>query len=153
MPDGVPRRGPRAARSDSQGQQGEGAPDGSRVRAEVVADEQEGVPELEVADDLALGVAWIVDHGAPDDPHLPAGAPGPHRQVRLLAVGEVALVEQADLLQRSSSGHQQGAVGEVGVLPAVAGDRKSTRLNSSHRTISYAVFCLKKKNHRKSRMP
>src|SRR5207248_11323772 len=25
-------------------------------------------------------------------------------------------------------------------------DRKSTRLNSSHRTISYAVFCLKKKN-------
>src|SRR5437867_12605332 len=26
-----------------------------------------------------------------------------------------------------------------------ADDRKSTRLNSSHRTISYAVFCLKKK--------
>src|SRR5688572_31125997 len=28
----------------------------------------------------------------------------------------------------------------------VAGDRKSTRLNSSHSQISYAVFCLKKKN-------
>src|SRR5207248_3916311 len=28
---------------------------------------------------------------------------------------------------------------------AVGRDRKSTRLNSSHRTISYAVFCLKKK--------
>src|SRR5207248_10006097 len=28
---------------------------------------------------------------------------------------------------------------------AVKTDRKSTRLNSSHRTISYAVFCLKKK--------
>src|SRR5437773_7684668 len=27
------------------------------------------------------------------------------------------------------------------------GDRKSTRLNSSHITISYAVFCLKKKRH------
>src|SRR5690606_40137447 len=27
-----------------------------------------------------------------------------------------------------------------------AGDRKSTRLNSSHVKISYAVFCLKKKN-------
>src|SRR3712207_6853127 len=27
------------------------------------------------------------------------------------------------------------------------GDRKSTRLNSSHANISYAVFCLKKKNH------
>src|SRR5205085_11418804 len=28
--------------------------------------------------------------------------------------------------------------------PAAAGDRKSTRLNSSHSQISYAVFCLKK---------
>src|SRR5437879_8300031 len=28
-------------------------------------------------------------------------------------------------------------------------DRKSTRLNSSHRCISYAVFCLKKKNNNK----
>src|SRR5260221_937767 len=28
------------------------------------------------------------------------------------------------------------------------GDRKSTRLNSSHTVISYAVFCLKKKNKR-----
>src|SRR5687768_18057170 len=28
-------------------------------------------------------------------------------------------------------------------------DRKSTRLNSSHGYISYAVFCLKKKNHRR----
>src|SRR5258708_23540526 len=33
-----------------------------------------------------------------------------------------------------------------GVEPEVAGgDRKSTRLNSSHQIISYAVFCLKKK--------
>src|SRR3712207_8302649 len=32
--------------------------------------------------------------------------------------------------------------------PAVEGeDRKSTRLNSSHANISYAVFCLKKKKH------
>src|SRR2546430_5846536 len=30
----------------------------------------------------------------------------------------------------------------------VGSDRKSTRLNSSHSQISYAVFCLKKKNHR-----
>src|SRR5437764_9583621 len=33
------------------------------------------------------------------------------------------------------------------VLHSAFGDRKSTRLNSSHRCISYAVFCLKKKNH------
>src|SRR3712207_8299735 len=31
---------------------------------------------------------------------------------------------------------------------AVREDRKSTRLNSSHANISYAVFCLKKKNNR-----
>src|SRR3712207_7573462 len=31
-----------------------------------------------------------------------------------------------------------------------AGDRKSTRLNSSHANISYAVFCLKKKNNNNS---
>src|SRR5256885_11900835 len=30
---------------------------------------------------------------------------------------------------------------------ALAGDRKSTRLNSSHLVISYAVFCLKKKKN------
>src|SRR5437762_11305365 len=29
-------------------------------------------------------------------------------------------------------------------------DRKSTRLNSSHRCISYAVFCLKKKNYKRT---
>src|SRR6266540_5197975 len=32
------------------------------------------------------------------------------------------------------------------------GDRKSTRLNSSHITISYAVFCLKKKKKKKPRI-
>src|SRR5689334_23436709 len=32
--------------------------------------------------------------------------------------------------------------------PAGDGDRKSTRLNSSHSSISYAVFCLKKKKKR-----
>src|SRR2546430_9546507 len=31
------------------------------------------------------------------------------------------------------------------------GDRKSTRLNSSHSQISYAVFCLKKKKHTATR--
>src|SRR5438477_6135733 len=37
----------------------------------------------------------------------------------------------------------------AGADKRVWGDRKSTRLNSSHMSISYAVFCLKKKtNHR-----
>src|SRR2546427_7003921 len=33
------------------------------------------------------------------------------------------------------------------------GDRKSTRLNSSHSQISYAVFCLKKKKHLHAQPP
>src|SRR5205809_5547038 len=43
----------------------------------------------------------------------------------------------------------EGACGhERGILrPRVYGDRKSTRLNSSHGYISYAVFCLKKKKN------
>src|SRR5207248_7648435 len=36
-------------------------------------------------------------------------------------------------------------IGGDGVGDGLQQDRKSTRLNSSHRTISYAVFCLKKK--------
>src|SRR5207248_9927600 len=38
----------------------------------------------------------------------------------------------------------------VPVIVVPKSDRKSTRLNSSHRTISYAVFCLKKKKKRKT---
>src|SRR5437773_11609634 len=41
-------------------------------------------------------------------------------------------------LARQDHDHLDGGAGAVG-------DRKSTRLNSSHITISYAVFCLKKK--------
>src|SRR3712207_7548005 len=39
-----------------------------------------------------------------------------------------------------------GAESPVRLDPAGQRDRKSTRLNSSHANISYAVFCLKKKN-------
>src|SRR5690606_27847367 len=38
-----------------------------------------------------------------------------------------------------------GSLLAAGLTPLDAGDRKSTRLNSSHVKISYAVFCLKKK--------
>src|SRR5437762_2424062 len=55
-----------------------------------------------------------------------------------------------------SIGERPSALGVAGVLLSASGmyllnvrrDRKSTRLNSSHRCISYAVFCLKKKNDR-----
>src|SRR2546427_4869458 len=49
-----------------------------------------------------------------------------------------------DVAAGSSRGGSDRTAGtrEVG---ATQGDRKSTRLNSSHSQISYAVFCLKKK--------
>src|SRR5689334_23941492 len=40
-----------------------------------------------------------------------------------------------------------GLAGGTGLANNGAGDRKSTRLNSSHSSISYAVFCLKKKKN------
>src|SRR5438132_8667349 len=59
-----------------------------------------------------------------------------HRVERLQEPGECARVGSHDRVRR---------VGEV-----ESRDRKSTRLNSSHTVISYAVFCLKKKkSHRK----
>src|SRR5216684_3512808 len=39
----------------------------------------------------------------------------------------------------------------MSVRAGIGGDRKSTRLNSSHGYISYAVFCLKKKKQAHSR--
>src|SRR2546426_3971231 len=47
----------------------------------------------------------------------------------------------AFLVVRDGTGEIQAVVSKV----AVGEDRKSTRLNSSHLVISYAVFCLKKK--------
>src|SRR3989442_7499271 len=45
---------------------------------------------------------------------------------------------------------------DIGGTPEIrtgVGDRKSTRLNSSHVRISYAVFCLKKKKNRQKHVP
>src|SRR3712207_8657125 len=47
------------------------------------------------------------------------------------------------------TGDQQASADSSGISEGVdfIRDRKSTRLNSSHANISYAVFCLKKKNN------
>src|SRR2546426_3138391 len=61
----------------------------------------------------------------------------PHR----IAGGPTQPVERG--AQRVGPPPSHGAGG--GAPGRVEGDRKSTRLNSSHLVISYAVFCLKKK--------
>src|SRR5207248_11244620 len=77
------------------------------------------------------------------------------RSGRLLQVDALAAALGQDFMkvgtqaQRIELLQEGGAIGARGDhdQAGVAGklDRKSTRLNSSHRTISYAVFCLKKK--------
>src|SRR5258708_11379539 len=57
----------------------------------------------------------------------------------------IPLAHQARLDSDSGVGSQQGH----GTPQEQEPDRKSTRLNSSHQIISYAVFCLKKKKKKK----
>src|SRR5690606_41705469 len=67
---------------------------------------------------------------------------GEHRRTDLLAAGEVGRV--GDLLADGPAYPRLGGDGAAGAAarePAQT-DRKSTRLNSSHVKISYAVFCL-----------
>src|SRR5256885_9611157 len=64
--------------------------------------------------------------------HDPAGQP---------ALGRVVACTRLELLGFGPDGRNLVPVGET----LRSGDRKSTRLNSSHLVISYAVFCLKKK--------
>src|SRR5256885_12469408 len=64
------------------------------------------------------------------------------------AVGKVAAGEHAEVAPVAVGGVAAGrgkAEQRVGGLSGL--DRKSTRLNSSHLVISYAVFCLKKKKN------
>src|SRR5256885_6701759 len=57
---------------------------------------------------------------------------------------EIATGLQARLNQTAIVENKPGGGGTI-AYTFVAKDRKSTRLNSSHLVISYAVFCLKKK--------
>src|SRR5207244_8465687 len=62
---------------------------------------------------------------------------------RQILFGEVSAVDSNRGMRSMNQGFERfRAVRET--LRCLHGDRKSTRLNSSHQIISYAVFCLKK---------
>src|SRR3712207_7546864 len=69
--------------------------------------------------------------GAPGDQTVPR-RPRPRRRLLRAALG---------------GGTRPGRRERRGEIYSDQGDRKSTRLNSSHANISYAVFCLKKKKN------
>src|SRR5689334_24046585 len=62
---------------------------------------------------------------------------------------QVGLFDGLGEIYRSRLKHYQSATGAFEVAQRL--DRKSTRLNSSHSSISYAVFCLKKKKKKKKK--
>ena len=84
-----------------------------------------GWTKLRVALMAVAMVSAFVVVGFPTDSLEPSGDP-----MTLFAIGSIAICAM--------------------ILPGVSGalDRKSTRLNSSHKPISYAVFCLKKKTNK-----
>src|SRR5690554_7206007 len=82
------------------------------------------------------GLAGRLDQGLADARHpLVVNLGGGLDEGPVLLVGQLGDVDPALLDRRQA----------LGLLLA---DRKSTRLNSSHVRISYAVFCLKKKNNK-----
>src|SRR3712207_7888486 len=95
---------------------------------------------------------WTVCGEAADGREAVALAASLRPDVVVLDVGMPGLngLEALRRIRKASPGTEilvftvHEADGMVGELLA-AGDRKSTRLNSSHANISYAVFCLKKK--------
>src|SRR5687768_18089046 len=80
----------------------------------------------------------------------------------VLGVGQKVQVEIGEIdprgklslhavVEESADGSEGAEGAETAAAPAAGvEDRKSTRLNSSHGYISYAVFCLKKKKNNKS---
>src|SRR6266581_8566729 len=64
------------------------------------------------------------------------------------ATTEIYTLSHTTLFRSPLRGSQPGVGhGHLSGQSRVVGDRKSTRLNSSHPSISYAVFCLKKKTY------
>src|SRR5207248_4679612 len=59
--------------------------------------------------------------------------------------GAVVVSARVTITNKDTGQKLESEVTSAGTYNSGPLDRKSTRLNSSHRTISYAVFCLKKK--------
>src|SRR5438034_3276907 len=96
----------------------------------------------ELTDTLAAAVRTLCDaaYGTATAPFFASLGSGEH----LLGLRKGALVSHLMWVTRWLQPTRQRAL-RTAYVEMVATDRKSTRLNSSHTVISYAVFCLKKK--------
>src|SRR3989304_7053229 len=76
------------------------------------------------------------------------GRPIIQNPINIMAMQEIIWEVKPDLIIETGIAHGGSLIFSASMLElnaACGGDRKSTRLNSSHGYISYAVFCLKKK--------
>src|SRR5690348_17509354 len=71
---------------------------------------------------------------------------------RIAGPGRVSVEKDGQTTELETTYTMIATGSEARSLPGVEIDRKSTRLNSSHPSISYAVFCLKKKRSSYHRM-
>src|SRR3989454_2179983 len=117
-----------------------------------VALRPQGPGEPEEPAESAVLAAFVVRDHAPDGPMgLEQGRRGGRRDHVQRAVAAGERLEQRrredDVSKEGGLDDEASQLGAPrGRLPAGSPrDRKSTRLNSSHLVISYAVFCLKKK--------
>src|SRR5256885_6752383 len=78
-----------------------------------------------------------------DDVGLSVRSVNSLKNSNIRTLGDLVQYREEDLLKVKNVGEK--ALGEIAELLR---DRKSTRLNSSHLVISYAVFCLKKKKNK-----
>src|SRR2546422_6206333 len=100
---------------------------------------------------FAMAIRLLVNALQPlsgDTPQFPSGWQDMLVVLSVLsmAIGNLAAIAQSNIkrmLAYSTISHMGFML--LGLLSGIVGDRKSTRLNSSHGYISYAVFCLKKK--------
>src|SRR3712207_3895676 len=98
-----------------------------------------GVPDR--ADEVRVVVPPYMDAGG----RIPALAHTPGVElVQLLTAGYEDVQAQLPdgVTLANAAGVHDASAAELAVLLTMASDRKSTRLNSSHANISYAVFCL-----------
>src|SRR5436190_4713417 len=116
------------------------------------------VERAEVLAGLAVRVDPVVDADRPERRLPPDPAADPLLQIRQIELrpepvhvtdikepGEPEAERQRDDVLRVAEHLGRAADSLTGVVFRRDRDRKSTRLNSSHTVISYAVFCLKKK--------
>src|SRR5690554_4321503 len=112
---------------------------GAFTPTEILAAWETGADVVKIFPATKLGPSFIKD------------IRGPLPQVKLTPTGGVNLENTGEFIKAGAV--FAGVGGALVDKKLVAEDRKSTRLNSSHVRISYAVFCLKKKKQiRKTKM-